>query len=304
MKRTPSLAIFPALLFFAIGSAVSCERELQHPDREASISLQSSIPASLPGVCDYDLTDVELTTAGWTKIFDEPFSTDLSNWNVWNGGAFNNELQFYQASNLEVSGGTLKITARREAVTGRTHPWDNTPKTFQFTSGRIECKTNVSASKKMPKIRMVARMKLAPGAGMWPAFWSYGDPWPTQGEIDIMEARGDDPFKYSTNYFFGRRANVNLVSNATGYITSATNLQSCWHVYEVIWTNTSLTFMLDGQVVHTNTGGYVSSMFNKTQRITLNLAVGGDYFGPTPLDPNSVQPGTFEVDRVRVFWAK
>ena len=294
--------ILPLAIF--MGFTLSCTRHLEAPAREGNIDQLAGETTALPGLCDYDQTEAALTSAGWTKIFDEPFSTDLSKWNTWTGGAFNNELQHYQPSNLSVSNGTLKITARRETVTGQINPWDNTQKIFQFTSGRIECKSNVSASKKVPKVRMVARMKLAPGFGMWPAFWSYGDPWPTQGEIDIMEARGQEPFNYATNYFFGRRANVNLVSNATGYITSAANLQTCWHVYEVIWTNTSLTLMLDGQVVHTNTGGYVGSMFGKTQRITLNLAVGGNYFGPDPLDPNLVEPGVFEVDWVKVFTSK
>jgi hypothetical protein len=29
-------------------------------------------------------------------------------------------------------------------------------------------------------------------------------PWPTQGEIDILEARGQEDMKYQTNYFYGR----------------------------------------------------------------------------------------------------
>src|SRR5215207_5944876 len=66
------------------------------------------------GTCDYDQTDASLTIAGWTKAFDEPFSTNLSKWKVWEGGAFNNELQHYQASNLQVANGILSINARRE----------------------------------------------------------------------------------------------------------------------------------------------------------------------------------------------
>jgi beta-glucanase (GH16 family) len=83
---------------------------------------------------------------------------------------------------------------------------------------------------------------------MWPAFWSYGDPWPTQGEIDILEARGQEPFTYHTNYFYGTQANRNLVSNASSTITSSSNLQTCWHVYDHLGT-TSLKFYLDGILV-------------------------------------------------------
>ena len=136
---------------------------------------------------DYDYDEAALLNAGWNKTFSEEFDGGLAQWNIWNGGAFNNELQHYQGSNLAVSNGNLVITAKKETVTGNKTPWDNTQKTFQYTSGRIECKSNVSASTATPRVRMIARIKLPQGYGMWPAFWSYGDPWPTKGEIDILE---------------------------------------------------------------------------------------------------------------------
>ncbi|HXL58860.1 MAG TPA: glycoside hydrolase family 16 protein, partial [Chitinophagaceae bacterium] len=193
----------------------------------------------------------------------------------------------------------LLITAKKETVTGATTPFDPTPKTFNYTSGRIESKTNFSASVAAPKVRMIARLKLPAGYGMWPAFWSYGDPWPTQGEIDCMEARGQEPFKYQTNYFYGKATNRNLVKNQVGFITSNISLTDCWHVYEIIWSKNSLIFMLDGQIVVTNTGGFVSNLFGKTERITLNLAVGGNFF--SNFDPSLIQTGTYSVDWVKVF---
>jgi beta-glucanase (GH16 family) len=277
-----------------IAVTCSCTRQLEQLTVAATAT-----EVSAAGICDFDQNEATLTSSGWTKIFEDPFSSDLSKWNTWTGGAFNNELQHYQPSNLQVTGGVLLISAKNETVTGQVNPWDATLKTFNYTSGRIECKTNVSASKTNPRIRMAARIKLPAGYGMWPAFWSYGDPWPTQGEIDILEARGQEPFQYQTNYFYGRRANVNLVSGAEGFVTSQTSLQDCWHVYEVIWSKDALTFLLDGVVVKTNTGGYVPNLFGKTERVTLNLAVGGLFFNN--LNPALIQPGTMQVDWVKVF---
>ncbi len=134
---------------------------------------------------------------------------------------------------------------------------------------------------------------------MWPAFWSYGDPWPTQGEIDIVEARGQDPFTYYTAYWYGRKAGVNLVQNSGVTISSAVSLASCWHVYEVIWSKNDLTYYFDGQVVDQKSGGYIPSMFRKRQRVTLNLAVGGLFF--PNLDPTLIQTGTLQADWVKVF---
>jgi beta-glucanase (GH16 family) len=258
--------------------------------------------AAAIGTCDALLDETALTAAGWTKIFEDNFDTNLTKWTIWTGGAYNNELQLYQAANLQVANGLLSITAKKETVTGPTLPENQTPKTFGFTSGRIECKTNVSASSTQPKVRMTARIKLPSGYGMWPAFWSYGNSWPTNGEIDILEARGNEPFAYSTNYFYGRRAGVPLGGDNSTVITSGVSLTDCYHVYEVIWEKNALTFLLDGQIVNTKTGGYVPNLFGKTERVTLNLAVGGNFF--SNLIPANIVPGTMLVDYVKVFTAK
>ena len=256
-------------------------------------------PPPVHGVCDYAINETAIIGAGWTKTFEDLFSTNLDSWNIWIGGAFNNELQMYQGSNLSVTGGNLVIAARQETVSGPTTPFDSTPKTFNYTSGRIESKTNFSASVSSPSVRMMARIKLPSGYGMWPAFWSYGDPWPTQGEIDILEARGQEDFKYQTNYFYGRTANRNLVRGAEGFVTTDVSLQTCYHVYEMIWSQNDLKFYFDGVLVKTNSGSYVPSLFGKTEKVTLNLAVGGLFF--SNFNPALIQTGTMYVDWVKVF---
>lgn len=279
--------------------AIGCQ---SLPEPVAAADAGRLAAAATIGTCDATLDEAALTAAGWTKTFEDNFDTDLSKWNIWYGGAYNNELQLYQPQNMTVAGSTLSIAARQQTVVGPTLPEDTTPRTFNFTSGRIECKTNVSANNTTPKVRMIARIKLPAGNGMWPAFWSYGNNWPTNGEIDILEAKGNEPFTYSTNYFYGRRAGVPLGGNFTSVITSNVSLTDCYHVYEVIWQKASLTFLLDGQVVDTKTGGYVSNLFGKVERVTLNLAVGGNYVGNPPA--SSIVPGTMLVDYVKVFTSK
>jgi len=265
-------------------------------------SVSSDQGATSSSVCNYDLDEAALISAGWTKSWEDDFSGGLDKWNIWKGGAYNYELQHYQAANLQMSSGILSIVAKRENVTGATLPSDPTLKSYEFTSGRIESKTHFSASSATPKVRMIARLKLASGTGMWPAFWSYGDPWPTQGEIDIMEARGNQPYNYETAFWYGRKAGVNTAINTGTTVTSDVSLMECWHVYEVIWQKNSLTFLLDGSVVATKTGGVIPNFYRKSQRVTLNLAIGGGFTGY----PNSadVQTGTFEIDWVKVFTAK
>jgi hypothetical protein len=250
-------------------------------------------------ICDFEMNEEALLNNGWTNVFDEDFSSDLGQWDVWNGGAYNNELQHYQESNLSVEQGNLLINARRETVTGTEDPYSENTKTFDFTSGRIESKVNFSAGIESPKIRMVARIKLPKGKGLWPAFWSYGEPWPTSGEIDILEARGGSPEEYHTNYFYGTNAGVNLVQNASAHIETDSDLSECFHIYEVIWEENKLTYFLDGNIVHETEGGYVDQLFGKEQRVVLNVAVGGDFFGG--LNTSEIQEGTMTIDYVRVY---
>lgn len=308
MKRSATCHYTCFLLMFVF-PFIACNK-VNKQGKNNSVPTSTSASASAPiqpasttvtatGICDYVFDETTLTSTGWTKTFEDNFDTDLSKWNIWTGGAFNNELQHYQAANLQLANGFLAITAKKETVTGSTTPYDASPKTFQYTSGRIECKTNVSASLATPKVRMVARIKLAPGYGMWPAFWSYGDRWPTNGEIDFMEARGQEPTKYQTNYFFGRTVNRNIVKNAEGFINTNVNLTACYHVYEMQWDQNNLTSFLDGKQVEVKNGGYVSNLFGKIEHITFNLAVGGLFF--SNLDPAQIAPGTLYVDYVKVF---
>jgi beta-glucanase (GH16 family) len=290
---------------FVLGVLTSCAEDEPSkpdttPDNKPDTVITVDVPEIAPLVCDFNSNDDSLSESGWTKVFEDNFDGDLSKWNVWMGGAFNNELQLYQQSNLELHDGILFIHAKKDTVNGKVNPWENTEKTFNFTSGRIESKMNVSANNTTPKVRMAARIKLPEGYGLWPAFWSYGDPWPTQGEIDILEARGNEPTKYQTNYFYGTSAGSNLVSNAEGVIKTDGDLTSCYHVFELIWESSKLTTILDGTVVEVKTsGGYIGQLFGKQQRLTLNLAVGGLFF--SNFDPTKITEGTMQVDWVKVY---
>jgi beta-glucanase (GH16 family) len=67
----------------------------------------------------------------------------------------------------------------------------------------------------------------------------------------------------------------------------------------MIWSQNSLEFYFDGVLVKTNSGGYVPSLFGKSEKLTLNVAVGGNFF--SNFDPAQIQTGTMYVDWVKVF---
>jgi beta-glucanase (GH16 family) len=251
-------------------------------------------------VCNADFNDATLLNAGWAKAFEDNFDNSLSNWNNWTSGAYSGELQYYQAANLQITSGALAIAARKEDATGAATPEDKTSKTFKYTSGRIESKNSFSANATTPKVRIIARIKQPKGYGMYPSFVSYGNNWPTQGQIDFALANGQSPTQYLTNYYYSSKAGTNDVRGGIGNITTNADLTECYHVYETEWTKDALAYYLDGKLVETKTGGgLVPNLFGKSHRLSFYLAVNSTF-----LTRGQISTGTMYVDWVKVFTSK
>lgn len=243
----------------------------------------------------------------WTLVWEDEFEGDLSAWSVWKSGAFNNEIQYYRPERLVLNEGILTINVQRETITGANNPFDSTPKTFEYVSGRIETRTTYGPSSATgeTEYRFMASIKLPKGNGMWPAFWSYGDPWPTEGEIDIIEARGNLPMQFSSNIFYGTEPNIPLTNNESTVVEYEleVDITADFHTYELIWTATSLEIIFDGKSLHkytANSQNFIEALFGKKQQIVLNTAVGGFFFPGTSAS-NYVDTSQMQVDWVRVY---
>lgn len=226
-----------------------------------------------------------------TPVFEDNFSVngspDPTKWGYDIGGSGwgNNELQFYtnRQDNAVVSGGTLKIIAKKENYSGSA-----------YTSARLLTKDKFSI--KYGKIEV--RAKMPTGIGTWPALWMLGSNyssvgWPACGEIDIMEHLGRDLNKiYSSlhypGYFGGNAVTKTLV------IPTAT---SAFHNYIVEWTPNYIKFYVDTQLFHTFTNKNLLP-FNQKFFMIMNMAMGGNFGGA--VDPSFVS-ATMEVDYVKVY---
>lgn len=298
MKTKTTIALGMLCLFATIG--MGCNKNV--PVKTGNAGSKPN-----PQKKTFAFDEAALLQQNYTKIFEDDFSSiDNAKWEVWNGGAYNKELQLYRGQNLSSENGSLVIQSTREEATGPALPGSEETKTFNFTSGRIDSRFTFAASDESPKIRVVARIQSPKGTGMWPAFWTNGDNWPTKGEIDILEALGD-PFSYQTDYFYGTTPGKLITddSKTMTTITSASDLTNQFHIYEVIWEKNSLTYLLDGAVVdvkHSSDPGgeYIPAFFGKLHHVTLNLAVGGQMFGDD-LDPASIQPSAMYVDWIKIY---
>ncbi|MGW6414077.1 discoidin domain-containing protein [Streptomyces sp. NPDC055055] len=247
----------------------------------------------------------------WSDEFDGAAGgkPDPAKWKADPGTGQNGELQYYtDHDNAALDGaGHLVMEARKQATPGKGCPPDpltgsttcqytsarmNTGSTFQFTYGRVE-----------------ARIKVPKGNGLWPAFWMMGGdfltgrPWPYNGEIDIMEILGKDvKTAYSTVHAPAYNGGGGIGSPYR--LPQDADFSDDFHTWTADWTSKGIVYGLDGRTVFTLDKDQVEAtrgpwIFDHPHYMILNLAVGGDWPGPT--DTTTPFPSKLLVDYVRVY---
>ncbi len=225
---------------------------------------------------------------GWgAPIFEDTFDGGTINQGVWQvanwPGNNNNEAQYYHPNQVSVWGGGLHLRADRDP---------------NWTFGREYNSGLVRTWQEWGYGRVEVRAKLPNGQGFWPAIWLLPRTasWPAGGEIDIMEARGDLPWRISSAVHWGWDiASHQYVSQA---YESGANFQAGYHVYAVEWDIGTVGFFVDG-VEHMRVYEPAVGIPGTPKSIVLNLAVGGDYSGYP--DATTPFPAAFDIDYVRVW---
>ncbi|MEY3479921.1 MAG: hypothetical protein RIQ71_696 [Verrucomicrobiota bacterium] len=250
---------------------------------DLSVGLDAVAPNVTVGSGTYSLV--------WSDEFDGS-ALNTGNWTPETGGGGwgNNEQQTYTSSstNLRVESGSLVVQAVKSSGS--------------WTSARI--KTQDKRSFKYGKIEF--RAKLPSGVGPWPAAWMMGTNistvgWPTCGEIDVMEWRGTGSDSNTVGHALHSpsRNGSNPVQPTNR--SSVTNPSSQFHTYAVVWNSNNMVFSVDGVDKATLTPPTADAgSFRQDFFMILNLAMGGDYLGGTPID-SALTNATYEVDYVRVY---
>ncbi|MBX9851615.1 MAG: family 16 glycosylhydrolase [Cytophagaceae bacterium] len=257
----------------------------------------------------------------WTEVWSDEFngaSLDLTKWNYDLGtgcpglcGWGNNEKETYTNStqNVNVTGGNLNITARYSAGAGGTG--------YDFTSGKIHTRNKFD----WLYGRFEARMKLPAGTGMWPAFWMLPDPtsnpyggWPTSGEMDIMEFRGDLLSTMNGTVHYGNPAPNNRYDGTT-YTLATGDFVNSFHTFAMEWGPGEIRWYVDDILFKTETqtpnslnpasNNAVTWPWDQNFYMIFNLAVGGWYSGnpstATIIGGDVNYNRTMQVDYVRVY---
>lgn len=260
-----------------------------------------------------EFKDKEIDRSKWDFDLGNGFFNYDSN--TWINGWGNDELQYYTRSpeNVFVKEGMLHIRAVKESIHGcgyssaklKTRKRDGSP-LFNHKYGKFEI-----------------RAKLPTGKGIWPALWllpqdeKYGG-WPASGEIDLMEAKGQEPNKVLGTLHFGSSWPANT-SSSNDYILPREGTIADFHVYALEWEPGAMRWYVDGQCYATQSFWWSSSKRDSKQGVKptkeadlnpwpapfdhpfyfiMNLAVGGKFLGNP--DKTTVFPAEMVVDYVRV----
>lgn len=236
----------------------------------------------------------------WADEFDVDGLPDAARWDYDTErnrlGWYNNELQYYAANrldNAQISGGTLRITARRESLSTAAD-WGGQ----RYTSARLITRGKASWAYGYFEVRA----RLPCGRGTWPAIWTLGTGglWPDEGELDIMEQVGSNPTRV-----FGTVHTQASGGTGTGGAVQVPDVcgSTAFHNYQMHWTADEVAMALDGVVYYRYANpraGKTTWPFNAPQYLLLNLAIGGVLGGAVD---DSIFPVTLEIDHVRIWQA-
>ncbi len=267
-----------------------------------------------PSYCKDPLND---SSNYWLENFDtdvldnNTFTYQLGNgFNAidgsWVGGWGNNELQYYTGpgegyaknydsitnttENLFIEDGYLKIQPIYDTNDVFQDPFcsdGSCAYEWPHTSARV-----ITSSKKIfeKPSRITICFKVPDGTGHWPAIWMLPQgfiegtkTWPTDGEIDLMEARGRVANEIGSTLHFGNTMNRVMINKAET-VPNSVNFHDKFHSVTFEWEENSIKVFLDTQETPfyeetSNSTEFNSNYypFNESFYLLLNVASGGDY---------------------------
>ncbi len=300
--------------------------------RRVAFAMAAALAALVAGLSPAQDTKQAGDPPGWKLVWSDEFDgkeIDRAKWdfdlangffdyntNTWISGWGNNELQYYtrEPENAFVKDGMLHIRVVKESYNG-----------CGYTSARMKTRKRDGGelfSKQYGRFEF--RAKLPTGQGIWPALWmlpqsdKYGT-WASSGEIDVMEARGQEPNKVLGTIHYGSRWPNNAHTGAD-YMFLASGSIADFHLYTLDWEPGKISWAVDGRIYQTQNFWWSSSKvdggkgatprneadlnawpapFNQPFYLVMNVAVGGKFLGNP--DKTTTFPAEMVVDHVRVY---
>lgn len=279
-----------------------------------SLALSTLVVGSALSCAPAGPLTVSTPTGTWTQVWSDEFTgpsgarVDTTKWRYDtadgcagnNCGWGNNEKEYYSSApeNIALNGQGQLLIVARIAPSGLTCYYGP----CRYTSAKITTRGKMHVAPG----RVAARIKLAAGQGLWPAFWLLGQNigavgWPTSGELDVMENRGSAPtITSSAVHGPGYSGNTPF---AHAHTLAGGTVADDFHTFAMEWDSLHIRFFVDDSVHYvvskSDVQNYGKWVFDQPFYLLLNLAIGGHFDGNPQSD--SIFPATMLVDYVRVY---
>ena len=288
--------VFLSFIFFS-----SCKKDSCKKDSEVQENLITPDGYQLLLRDEFDSFDSNHWSKGLKNDVDDQIRMI---WNQHTGGENllnDNYAGYLQDENTYVENGYLFLQNRKETVQG-TDPIG----TFEYTTGWINSLHKINFNGTQKGIYLEVKAKFPTGDKVWPAIWLIDDSenrsWPP--EIDIWEYFGKF---FNTNrsdemymrYIYGTWNNKEDHSSVIEDFQYIYNASSQWHIYGFNWTDSTMKWYIDQNLVHTKTNGIEipsidwpdKPMFLVINNGLLNVVDEG----------NTIFPNTLLLDYIRLF---
>ncbi|MCH5176506.1 MAG: glycoside hydrolase family 16 protein [Prevotellaceae bacterium] len=259
-------------------------------------------------------------TLAWHDEFDGSGPLDTLTWNAEHGFVRNEEYQWYQQQNAYRQDGVLVLEARLDSIPNPAYRpgrgirnWKLSRPYARYSSASVHTRRHYS----FQYGRMEVRARIPATCGAWPAIWTLGTqyPWPSNGEIDVMEFyQVDGAPAILANAAYGDDTPNHAIWNSrripyTHFLELDRDWGEKFHTWVLDWTPDYLRIWLDGELLNdidirnTRNGsiGNFANPFHQPHYILLDLAIGGINGGQP--DDNAF-PMRYEIDYVRVYQQK
>ena len=251
----------------------------------------------------------EPAPGAWQLVWSDEFAgsaPDPAKWtlgqNSWGGDTNGAEQQAWRAANSVVSGGLLRLVAKREPASGK-----------QYSSGIVHTK---SKAEWLCPMRLEIKATYPSGNGFWPGLWLLHDEYRKAGtyEIDVLEVMGHKPDETYHTYHFYPQDEVHKEIDC--WKKQAPGFSKGAHVYLLEWLPESISWFIDGvlqqeirsdsdeQIVTVLPGGQRTTAVGKPpipnlpMHLIMDLSLGG--WGGNAADETTPLPAELAIDYVRI----
>jgi hypothetical protein len=262
-----------------------------------SITGYETVEIEVPLAIPTEGYSTPLVYDGMVLAWNDEFEGTTLNTQDWtyeigtgSNGWGNNELEYYKQENTSLQDGYLIITARKE---------------FEGASSYTSSRLITRGSQAFKYGRVDIRAVLPEGQGIWPALWMLGTNigdvgWPACGEIDIMEMIGGSGREKTVHGTVHWDNSGSYASYGGDYSLEAGTFADKFHVFSIVWTETTITWYMDDiqyHVIDITPAGL--SEFQEEFFFIFNVAVGGNW--PGSPSASTFFPQSMIVDYIRVF---